>query len=67
MVKKAFLGVRLKPELKKQLEDIAAAEERSVSQISEILLRKGVEGYENEGPKYLQRFLSQRRPKAKDQ
>lgn len=28
-------------------------EERSVSQICELLLRKGVEAYKQEGPKYL--------------
>jgi hypothetical protein len=50
---KLFLGIRLNPELKKALEQIGNSEERSVSQICELLLRKGVEGYRKEGPKYL--------------
>lgn len=61
MARKIFLGIRIDPELKKALEELANAEERSVSQICELLLRKGVDGYKREGPKYLQRLLS--RPK----
>ncbi len=61
MAKKAFLGFRLNPELKKQLEEIALAEERSISQVCEMLLRKGAAGYQKKGPKYLQRFLSRQK------
>ena len=61
VARKVFLGIRINPQLKKVLEEIAGAEERSVSQISELLLRRGVEAYKKEGSKYLQRFLS--RPK----
>ena len=61
MAKKAFLGFRLVPELKAELEKVAAREERSISQISEILLRIGLDAYKKEGPKYLQRFLSRRK------
>ncbi len=58
VTKKAFLGFRLLPELKSELEKIAAREERSISQICEVLLRGGVEAYKKEGSKYLQRFLA---------
>ena len=34
---------------------MAEAEERSVSQICELLLRKGIDAYEKEGAKYLRR------------
>ena len=61
MAKRAFIAFRLNPDLKKQLEEIAAAEERSISQICEMLLRKGVEGYKKKGPQYLQRFLSRQK------
>ncbi len=64
VARRAFLGIRINPQLKKVLEEIAGAEERSVSQVSELLLRRGVEAYKKEGPKYLQRFLS--RPKKED-
>jgi hypothetical protein len=58
VARKIFLGIRIDPELKKALEGVGEAEERSVSQICELLLRKGVNAYKNEGPKYLQRLLS---------
>jgi hypothetical protein len=56
--KTGFLGFRLTPELKSELEKVASREERSISQICEILLRIGVDAYKKEGSKYLQRFLS---------
>ena len=61
MAKSAFLGFRLNPELRKQLEKIALREERSISQICEVLLRGGVAAYQKEGSKYVQRFLSRRK------
>ena len=61
MARKVFLGVRINPVLKAGLEQIAAAEERTVSQICELLLRQGAEAYKKEGPKYLQRFLSRQK------
>ncbi len=61
MARKVFLGVRINPVLKDRLEQIAAAEERTVSQICEMLLRQGAEAYRKEGAKYLQRFLSRQK------
>jgi hypothetical protein len=60
-MRKKFLGIRIDPELKKALEEIGNTEERSVSQICELLLRKGVEVYKKEGPQYLRHSFS--RPK----
>jgi predicted transcriptional regulator len=51
--RKLFLGIRIPPELKKDLEAIADAEERSVSQICELMLRRGVVNFKKEGTKYL--------------
>ncbi len=56
--RKIFVGIRIDPELKKILEEIAGAEERSVSQICERLLRRGIDAYKKEGTKYLQRPTS---------
>jgi hypothetical protein len=53
MARKLFLGIRIDLELKKALEQIGDAEERSVSQICELLLRNGVEAYKKEGVKYI--------------
>jgi len=61
MAKSSFLGIRMNPELKKQLQQIAQREERSISQVCEVLLRGGVATYQKEGAKYLQRFLSGRK------
>ena len=60
VAKKVFLGFRLNPDLKKQLEEIAAHEERSLSQICELLLRKGVDGYKKEGAAYFRRTIASR-------
>jgi hypothetical protein len=64
VARKIFLGIRIDGELKKTLEDVGQAEERSVSQICELLLRKGVDAYKNEGPKYLQRLVSRQKKEA---
>jgi hypothetical protein len=61
MAKSAFLGLRVSPELRKQLEQIAQREERSISQVCEVLLRGGVTAYQKSGSKYLQRLLSERK------
>jgi hypothetical protein len=65
MAKSAFLGIRLNPELKKQLEQIALREERSISQVCEVLLRGGIGAYQKEGSKYLQSLLSGRKTDRK--
>jgi hypothetical protein len=45
----------------KKVEDVAKLEARSISQTCEIFLRLGVDGYEKEGFKFLQRFLSRQK------
>jgi len=57
MKKNAPLAFRTTDELKKTLEQIAAREARSVSQVCEILLRIGTEAYNREGSRYLQTYL----------
>jgi hypothetical protein len=57
VAKKAFVGFRLNPELKAQIEMIAKREERSTSQICELLLRGAVEEYQKQGPRFFQRLL----------
>jgi len=53
MARKVFLGIRIDPELKKSLEEMGQTEERSVSQICELLLRKGTDAYKKAGARYL--------------
>lgn len=58
MKKDAPLAFRIPTELKKKLQEVAKREARSISQICEMFLRVGIEGYDKEGSKYLQRFLA---------
>ena len=52
------LTFRVRSELKKKLEFVAASESRSVAQICEAFLRAGLLTYEKEGAKYISRFLA---------
>jgi hypothetical protein len=53
VAKKDFLAFRIGPELKAEIQRLAHAEQRSVSQFCELLLRVGVENYKKEGSGYL--------------
>jgi hypothetical protein len=44
-----------------KLQEVAKTEARSISQTCEIFLRLGIEGYEKEGAKFLQRFLARQK------
>jgi hypothetical protein len=57
MAKDAPIAFRIPNELKKRLQEVATGEARSLSQICEMLLQLGVDGYEKDGSKYLQRLL----------
>jgi len=59
--KDAPLAFRIPADLKRELQQIADREARSISQICEILLRIGAEQYGKEGAKFLQRFLDRRK------
>ena len=50
MTKDAPVAFRIPNELKKRLQEVAKCEARSLSQICEMLLQLGVEGYERDGP-----------------
>jgi len=61
MRKDAPLAFRIPADLKKKLQEVAKLEARSISQTCELLLRLGVEGYEKEGSKFLQSYLSRQK------
>jgi hypothetical protein len=61
MRKDAPLAFRIPADLKKKLQEVAKLEARSISQTCEIFLMLGVEGYEKEGSRFLQRFLSRQK------
>jgi len=64
VARKVFLGIRINPELKKTLEEVADAEERSVAQICELLLRTGIDAYKKNGTKYLQLSMSRQKKES---
>jgi predicted transcriptional regulator len=53
-----LIGVRVSMELKQQLEQIAAEEERTLSKLCEMLLRAAVASYKKEGREYLKKVRS---------
>ena len=55
------IGFRLSATLKRELREVAKREGRTLSQICEIFVAGGLEGYKKEGSKYLQRFLSRQK------
>lgn len=63
MKKDTALSFRVSKRLKGELEKLASAEGRSLSQVCEALLTGGLEAYQKEGPAYLQRYLSRNRAK----
>lgn len=63
-LKNAPLAFRIPAELKRELQQIADREARSISQICELLLRIGAEQYSKEGSRFLQRFLDRRKAHA---
>jgi hypothetical protein len=58
MTKDTQLTLRIRSDLKKQLESVAEREGRSVAQVCEVFLEAGFENYKKEGTKLLQRFLT---------
>lgn len=57
MRKDAPLAFRIQADLKKRLLKLAKREARSLSQICEMLLKIGVDEYDKEGHKHLQKIL----------
>jgi len=55
------IGFRLPAALKRELQEAARREGRTLSQICEIFLAGGLETYRKEGAKYFQRFLSRQK------
>jgi hypothetical protein len=61
MKKDSPLAFRIPSNLKKELQQVADREARSISQICELLLTIGADAYQKEGPRYLQRFLNRQK------
>jgi hypothetical protein len=59
--KDTALSFRVPRRLKAELQKVALMEGRSLAQVCEALLGGGLEIYNAEGPKYLQRLLSRQK------
>ena len=55
------IGFRLPADLKKELQDVAKREGRTLSQICEMFVAGGLDTYKKEGPRYLQRLLTRQK------
>lgn len=66
MRKDTRFTLRIRSDLKKELEAIAAREGRSVAQICEAFLKAGAESYKKRGAGFVQRFLAQSLSERKD-
>jgi hypothetical protein len=65
VAKTGFLAFRINPSLKNDLERIAIEEQRSISQICELLLYEGIEVYQKEGTKFMQRLIAKQKLRTK--
>jgi len=60
------IGFRLPAALKKELQEVARREGRTLSQVCEIFLSGGLETYKKEGAKYFQRLLSRQKKETSE-
>jgi hypothetical protein len=60
------IGFRLPAVLKKELQDVAKREGRTLSQICEMFVAGGLDAYRKEGAKYIQRLLSRQKKEPSD-
>ena len=66
MARTGFLVFRVDPALRRDVQQIADEEQRTITQICEMLLREGVEAYKKEGPKFIQRLVAKQKARVKD-
>jgi hypothetical protein len=66
VAKTEFLAFRVAPELKRELQRVADDEQRPLSQVCEMLMYEGIEAYNKEGSKFIQRLVVKQRTRIKD-
>ncbi len=52
--------------MRRDVQRIANEEQRTITQICEMLLNEGVEAYKKEGPKFMQRLVAKQKTRVKD-
>jgi hypothetical protein len=54
------------PALRRDVQRIATEEQRTITQVCEMLLYEGVEAYKKEGPKFMQRLVAKQKARIKE-
>ena len=57
---------RVDAALRRDIERIADEEQRTITQVCEMLLNEGVEAYKKEGPKLMQRLVAKQKARVKE-
>jgi len=65
VTKTDLIAFRVSPGLKGDIQQIADDEQRTISQICELLLYESVEAYKKEGPKFMQRLIAKQKLRTK--
>ena len=66
VAKAGFLVFRVDATLRRDIKRIADEEQRTITQVCEMLLYEGVEAYKQEGPRLIQRLVAKQKSRAKD-
>ena len=66
MARTGFLVFRVDPALRRDIQRIADEEQRTITQVCEMLLHEGVEAYKMEGPKFMQRLVAKQKTRVKN-
>ena len=66
MARTGFLVFRVDTALRRDIQRIADEEQRTITQVCELLLNEGVEAYKKEGPKFMQRLVAKQKARVKD-
>ena len=61
-----FLVFRVDATLRRDIQRIADEEQRTITQVCEMLLNEGVEAYKKDGPKFMQRLVAKQKSRVKD-
>jgi hypothetical protein len=54
------------PALRRDVQRIADEEQRTITQVCEMLLYEGVEAYKKEGPKFMQRLVAKQKARVRE-
>jgi hypothetical protein len=65
VAKTDFLVFRVNPELKRELQRLADQEQRTVSQVCEMLLYEAIDLYKKDGAKYIQCLVAKQKSRSK--